>query len=126
MGIELTSRLQGSCHCKSVVFEIPFDGEFEKVRRCDCSFCSKRWAAVASVPVEELKVIKGEDKLSLYTWNTNTAKHYFCAVCGIYTHHQRRSNPQEFGVNLACFDIVNTRDFMDVPFTDGKNHPKDR
>jgi hypothetical protein len=116
----------GACHCKAVEFEIDFGGDFEKVRRCDCSFCSKRWAVVANVPVSGLQVIKGKDKLSLYQWGTNTARHYFCSVCGIYTHHQRRSNPSEYGVNIACFDEVNVRDYMDTPYSDGVNHPSDR
>lgn len=116
----------GKCHCGSVEFEISFDGEFKKLRRCDCSFCSKRWAVVASVPVRELKVIKGEKFLTLYQWGTKTAKHYFCSKCGIYTHHQRRSDPTEFGINIACFEGVNVRDYMDISYEDGQNHPSDR
>lgn len=116
----------GKCHCESVEFEISFDGEFKKLRRCDCSFCSMRWAVVASVPVRELKVVKGEEFLTLYQWGTKTAKHYFCSKCGIYTHHQRRSDPTEFGINIACFEGVNVRDYMDIPYEDGQNHPSDR
>ena len=116
----------GTCHCGTVEFEIPFDGDFKNIRKCDCSLCSKKWAVVASVPVEELKVLKGADKLSLYQWNTKVAKHYFCSVCGIYTHHQRRSNPHEFGVNIACFPEVDVHDYQDVSYHDGRNHPRDR
>jgi hypothetical protein len=32
-------------------------------------------------------VTKSEEKLTLYQFNTNTAKHYFCSACGIYTYH---------------------------------------
>ena len=46
----------------------------------------------------------GEAALRCYQFNTRTAKHYFCSVCGIYTHHQRRSNPAEYGYNLACLE----------------------
>ena len=116
----------GSCHCGSIKFEVPFDGNFKKPRRCDCSYCSRRWAVVASVKVGDLKVIEGEDKLSLYQWGTGVAKHYFCSVCGIYTHHQRRSDPTEFGINIACFEGVNVRDYVNVEYTDGVNHPSDR
>lgn len=116
----------GKCHCGTVEFEIEFKRDFEKVRRCDCSFCAMRWAVVASVPVEKLKVIKGQEALTLYQWGTMTAKHYFCSRCGIYTHHQRRSDPTEFGVNIACFDWVDVRDYTGVEFFDGRNHPSDR
>lgn len=81
---------------------------------------------MASVKVGDLCVTKGEDKLTLYQWNTMTAHHYFCSVCGIYTHHQRRSDPTEFGVNIANFPNVNVRDFMGVGYLDGVNHPSDR
>jgi hypothetical protein len=49
-----------------------------------------------------LRVTKGQDKLSLYQWNTRTARHYFCSVCGIYTHHQRRS----LASIVACIEGV--------------------
>lgn len=115
--------LTGRCHCGAVEIEIPWDGEFHKLRRCDCSFCARRWAVVASVRVEELKVIRGEDKLSLYIWGTGTARHYFCSVCGIYTHHRRRSIPSEYGVNIANFPGVDVREFMHVAHIDGRSIP---
>jgi hypothetical protein len=62
----------------------------------------------------------------LYQFNTFTAKHYFCANCGIYTHHQRRSNPEQYGYNVGCLEGVNPFDLRDVPTNDGVNHPADR
>ena len=67
-----------------------------------------------------------ELNITLYQWGTQTAKHYFCQTCGIYTHHQRRSNPNEYGVNVAILDGVNPRDLGDVRWVDGRNHPSDR
>jgi hypothetical protein len=80
---------------------------------------------VASVAVGDLRVLKGEDKLSLYIWGTGTARHYFCSVCGIYTHHRRRSLPTEYGVNIANFPNVDVRDFMQVGYIDGASIPLD-
>jgi hypothetical protein len=85
-----------------------------------------RGAIAASVPIDGLKIIKGAEKLTLYQFNTMTAKHYFCSVCGIYTHHQRRSNPHQFGFNVACLEGVNPFDLGEVPVLDGINHPSDR
>ena len=59
----------------------------EKIRRCNCSICSRKNAVVASVKIVNLVVVKGKEFLSEYTFNTYTAKHYFCSKCGIYTHH---------------------------------------
>jgi len=53
------------------------------------------------------------------------AKHYFCSVCGVYTHHQRRSNPHQFGYNTTCLEGVNPYEIKDVQMVDGVNHPKD-
>jgi hypothetical protein len=121
----MSDTLIGRCHCGAVEIEIPWDGEFHKLRRCDCSYCRRRWAVVASVRVEDLKVLKGEDKLSLYVWGTGTARHYFCSICGIYTHHRRRSLPTEYGVNIANFPNVNVREFMHVGYLDGASIPLD-
>ncbi|TFG84999.1 MAG: GFA family protein [Chromatiales bacterium] len=119
------TRYSGSCHCGAVTFEVNLPDGLTKLRRCNCSMCRRRGAIVASVKLAGLKVTKGADKLSLYQFNTMTAKHYFCSVCGIYTHHQRRSNPKQYGVNIACLEGVNPFEFGEVPVADGINHPRD-
>ena len=88
--------------------------------------CKRRGAIVASVSLDRLKILKGEEFLSLYQFNTKTAKHYFCSKCGIYTHHQRRSNPTQYGFNVACLEGVNPFELENVPVMDGVNHPSDK
>jgi hypothetical protein len=88
--------------------------------------CRKRGAIAISVDLEHLEIVQGADNLSLYQFNTMTAKHYFCKTCGIYTHHQRRSNPHQFGVNAACVDGVQPFELEPVRYVDGVNHPKDK
>jgi len=88
--------------------------------------CRRRGAIVASVPLDGLKILKGQEVLSVYQFNTRTAKHYFCSVCGIYTHHQRRSNPNQYGYNVGCLEGVNPFELGEVPVLDGINHPADR
>lgn len=109
----------GTCHCQAVEFVVELENGLEDIRRCNCSLCRRKGAIIASVPIEKLKVIKGEENLTLYQWNSKTAKHYFCKTCGIYTHHQRRSNPSLFGFNIACLEGVNPFDYEDVPVGDG-------
>ena len=116
---------RAACHCKSVRFEVTLSDGFNSARRCDCSFCRKRGAVAVSAKLDGIRFIAGENKLTLYQFRTNTAKHYFCSVCGIYTHHQRRSNPNEFGVNAACLEGVSPFDFAEVEVSDGINHPSD-
>lgn len=74
---------------------------------------------MASAQLVDLTVTKGEDKLSLYRWNTGKARHYFCSVCGIYTHHQRRKAPDEFGYNIACIAGIEIESLGEIPMTDG-------
>lgn len=121
------STLRVTCHCGAVELRIrPREAGLGDALRCDCSFCRRRGAATISVALADLEVVKGAGALTLYQWGTGTAKHWFCSVCGIYTHHQRRSNPDEYGVNLGCIDGVNPRDFEPIPWVDGVNHPSDR
>ena len=116
---------KASCHCGAVQFELTLPNGIEDPRRCDCSMCRRRGAIVASVALNGIKIIKGKDKLRPYQFNTMTAKHYFCSVCGIYTHHQRRSNPKQYGFNVGCLEGINPFELNNVPTNDGVNHPAD-
>lgn len=122
----IQEKHKATCHCGSVELELNLPEGIVDARRCDCSMCRRRGAIVASVPLSGIRIIKGKEFLKLYQFNTFTAKHYFCANCGIYTHHQRRSNPEQYGYNVACLEGVNPFDLHDVPTNDGVNHPADR
>ncbi|MCK5749028.1 MAG: GFA family protein [Oricola sp.] len=112
---------RGACHCGAVEFTATLTDGLSKPRRCTCSICRMRGAVAVSAPIDGLTITKGADKLTVYQFNTKTAKHYFCSVCGVYTHHQRRSNPHQFGVNVACLDGVSPFDFAEVEVYDGVN-----
>ncbi len=113
------------CHCGTVQFRVRLTDEFQTIRRCSCSYCRMRGAIAASAQLADIEFIKGQDNLTLYEFNTRTAKHYFCKTCGIYTHHQRRSNPSQFGINVACIEGVSPFDFPEVMVMDGISHPSD-
>ncbi len=125
-GVKVLRKHTASCHCGSVVIELDLPDGIVDLRRCDCSLCRRRGAIAASVSLSGINIIKGEDSLKLYQFNTNTAKHYFCGNCGIYTHHQRRSNPTQFGFNVACLEGINPLKIEGIPTNDGVNHPADR
>ncbi|UYL09799.1 GFA family protein [Bdellovibrio sp. SKB1291214] len=115
-----------SCHCHSVKFEVELTNGIEDPKRCNCSFCRRRGTIVAMVPREKFKVLQGADRLSLYEFNTRTAKHYFCSVCGIHTHNVSRTNPHQIRFNVGCLEGVDPFELGDVPVSDGLNHPADR
>lgn len=119
------ATLSGACHCGMVRFEVQLADGLNTARRCSCSMCRMRGAVAVSAALGSLRILSGEDTLSTYRFNTYTAQHYFCSVCGIYTHHQRRSNPNEYGVNVACLDGVSPFDFVEIPVWDGSRHSRD-
>ncbi|WP_369789148.1 GFA family protein [Rouxiella sp. WC2420] len=114
-----------SCHCGAVKFSVKLTDGFNTIRRCNCSLCRMRGAVAVSAQLGDITFLGGEDKLTEYRFNTQTAKHFFCSVCGIYTHHQRRSNPSQYGINVACFEGVSPFDFPEVPVMNGTTHPTD-
>jgi hypothetical protein len=118
------SQLEGACHCGGVRFTVRLDGGLAAARRCTCSYCSMRGGVAISARVPDVDIIEGADLLSTYRFNTGTAQHHFCSKCGIYTHHQRRSNPDQYGINAACMGI-SPFDFAEVPVFDGQHHPSD-
>ena len=122
--IEPKHRL--SCHCGDVVLELDLPDGIVDPRRCNCSMCRRRGTIVASVPLSAVRIAKGADSLALYQFNTRTAKHYFCKRCGIYTHHQRRSDPNEYGYNVGCLEGVDPFELGPIGTVDGVHHPADR
>jgi hypothetical protein len=115
----------GQCHCGAVRFEATLIDGLNAIRRCNCSYCRMRGAAVVSAEMGGIKILQGEEALTSYRFNTRVAQHFFCSRCGIYTHHQRRSDQTLYGVNVACLDGVSPFDFSEVPVMDGVNHPND-
>ncbi|EKO3436442.1 GFA family protein [Vibrio fluvialis] len=122
----IREKHRATCHCGAVELELSLPDGIVDPRRCDCSICRRKGAIVASVTLDAIRIVKGQEALRLYQFNTQTAKHYFCSVCGIYTHHQRRSNPHQYGYNVGCLEGVNPFDSGDVVTNDGVNHPADR
>ena len=114
------------CHCGAVEAEINLSENLDKTLRCNCSLCKRKGAVMSMVKNENFKIIKGLEKLSLYQFHTKVAKHFFCSICGIYTHHNPRSNPAMTGFNLGCVDEVNVFNLKNILVNDGQNHPLDK
>ena len=114
------------CHCGLVEAEINLPDELEKVLKCNCSICKKKGAIMTMVKNDDFKITKGKEVLKLYQFHTKVAKHYFCSNCGIYTHHNPRSNPTMTGFNVGCIDEVDVFQLDEISINDGKNHPLDK
>ena len=46
----------------------------------------------------------GVEALTEYRFQTMTARHFFCRICGIYPFHRKRVTPDFLGVNVHCLD----------------------
>ncbi len=93
----------GGCHCGAVRYQVFLPDEV-KVTECNCSICSRSGYLHAIVTDEQFRLLKGEDKLTSYRFNTGTADHLFCGICGIKSFYRPRSHPEGWSVNLRCLD----------------------
>ena len=113
---DLSLPLRGKCHCGAVRFEVKTS--IKNLRRCNCSICSRKGFVMGTALLEELTISKGKEYLTSYKWNTKVAEHYFCKICGINTHHKRRSDPNQFGYNIGCIEGFEMSWIYNVPFVD--------
>jgi len=86
-----------------VRFEVRVPAKPE-VLDCNCSICSKTGFLHLIVSKANFKLLSGGDVLKSYTFNTGTAKHLFCSVCGIKSFYVPRSHPDGYSVNVRCLD----------------------
>jgi hypothetical protein len=95
---------QGSCHCGRVRFRVTAD--LSGVTECNCSICTKKGFLHLIVAPEQFELLSGADALGTYRFNTFTARHTFCATCGIHPFYVPRSDPDKIDVNLRCLEGV--------------------
>ncbi len=110
---------KGKCHCGAVRFEVSLPNEIEALE-CNCSICKMTGFIHVIVPASRFKLLEGNESLITYTFNTHTAKHRFCRICGIKSFYIPRSNPHGFSVNLRCIDSSELKEVKINQF-DGHN-----
>jgi len=96
-------RHTGGCHCGAVQYEVWASPDLF-VYDCNCSVCTKKQNRHFIVPKSRFKLLKGEESLTTYAFNTKQAKHMFCKICGVQSFYQPRSNPDGYGVMPHCLD----------------------
>jgi hypothetical protein len=112
----------GGCHCGRVRFEVLASARLE-VSDCNCSICSKAGYLHLIVPADRFTLLSGQDALTAYQFNTGTARHLFCSVCGIKSFYVPRSHPDGFSVNARCLD-EGTVESMQIRQSDGREWEK--
>ncbi|KZW00857.1 hypothetical protein EXIGLDRAFT_123646 [Exidia glandulosa HHB12029] len=112
---------EGGCHCGRVKFNVVAPPPDELVvTACNCSFCSARGARLIYMKPESLTFTKGSfDDLTKYIWNSKTAWHAFCPVCGIAVGGQFMGN---YGINMRCFESAGIEvEKLKLQWIDGKH-----
>lgn len=112
----------GGCHCGRVRFEVVAPTRLE-VLDCDCSICTKSGYLHLIVPKSRFKLLSGAEVLTTYEFNSRTAKHLFCSICGIKAFYVPRSHPDGYSVNARCLDEGTATELSIIP-SDGKNWEK--
>jgi hypothetical protein len=96
-------RLEGSCHCGALRFAVDVGDDERDVLDCNCSICTRKGFLHLIVEEQHFTLLAGEPRI--YTFGTHTAKHMFCARCGIQAFYRPRSHPNAWDVNARCLDV---------------------
>jgi hypothetical protein len=113
-----TGISRGGCHCGRVAYEV--DGCPDRVSECNCSICTKKGYLHWIVPRGNFRLLTPAETLATYTFNTHTAKHHFCPVCGVASFYIARSDPDKIDVNARCLDGIELAQ-LEVDRFDGRN-----
>lgn len=110
---------KGGCHCGRVEFEVDAPADIAATL-CNCSVCSMTGFVHLIVSKNDFRLIRGDDAISTYTFNTGVAQHYFCRYCGVKSYYLPRSHPDGISVNANCLQPGTIASITTEPF-DGRN-----
>lgn len=94
---------KGGCHCGAVRFELRAPSPVS-VLSCSCSICRMTGFLHVIAARADFRLLAGADALTEYRFNTGTARHLFCKICGIKSFYVPRSHPDGYSVNYTCLD----------------------
>ena len=110
---------RGGCHCGAVRFEVLAPALLPVVD-CNCSVCRKTGYLHLIVEKSRFRLLAGAEMLTVYRFNTGTAQHLFCKVCGIKSFYVPRSHPHGYSVNARCLEPATVKG-MQLNAFDGAN-----
>ena len=110
---------KGGCHCGAVAFEVRLPST-ARALDCTCAICRMTGFQHLIAKRDDFRLLKGQDALTSYRFNTGEADHLFCRHCGVKSFYVPRSHPDGYSVNLRCLDPGNRPDIIMETF-DGAN-----
>ena len=104
-----TDHHTGGCQCGRVRYEV--DLSLDAPITCNCSRCERLGAVLAFAPATAFTLLKGEDAMTEFRFNSGTIQHLFCATCGIQSFSRATAPDGTAGVaiNVNCLDGVDPR-----------------
>ena len=116
----MTEKRSGGCHCGKVRYEVELDLS-ESVLECNCSHCEAKGMLLSFVPAERFTLLKGEDALSDYRFNTGKIQHRFCKTCGVqcFGQGEKPDGTPTYAINVRTIDDIDLAALTRKPF-DGK------
>ncbi|MGO8994502.1 MAG: GFA family protein [Polyangiaceae bacterium] len=114
----MATTYEGGCHCGAVRFRV--EVEQHVALDCNCTICRMKGILHLIVSREQFTLLKGEDALTTYRFNTGVARHMFCRFCGIHPFYIPRSHPNGMDVNVRCLDDQEAMSRFQVEKFDGK------
>ena len=115
---------RGGCHCGAVAFEVEAPSRVT-VSECNCTICRMSGYLHLIVPRARFRLLRGEEALTEYRFNTGIARHLFCGRCGVKSFYVPRSNPDGYSVNLRCLDQATLAQVTIQPFDDSDREASD-
>ena len=113
--------VEGGCHCGLVRYEVSLPDARVELLDCDCSICRMTGYRHLIVPDRAFRLVEGRRETTTYRFGTGTARHIFCAQCGIKSFYRPRSHPDGWSVNYRCLDEGHGLVPTSIAF-DGRNH----
>ena len=97
-----------------------FGSDLKTIKQCNCSICKRKNAKNGNVSKESLSIIKGEEYLTSYKFNTMIAEHFFVGfvVYTLITIGEGSKWCQQ--VNIGCIDAIDPFEYK-ADFIDMKN-----
>jgi hypothetical protein len=113
---------EGGCHCGHVAFSVDADLPAKAIS-CNCSHCRRKGFLLAFFPKEAFTLLRGEDLLTTYRFNTGKIAHRFCSACGVQAFGEGvgPNGAEMRAVNLRCVPAIDL-DALELQHVDGASH----
>lgn len=111
----------GQCHCGAVQFTVTTD--LGSMGDCNCSRCRRIGWVLQSAPASAFTLLRGEDSLATYRFNTENIEHLFCTSCGVESFARGgdgKGNDMVM-INVNCLEPPVAVDRATITHWDGAN-----